>query len=87
MPFEVTSFEEGASYTIANPLPLRGRLTVARTITGIGPTTFGHHVRFEGFGGRLLAPLLGRQFRRLLPEAMDRLAHVAERGEGAGPAP
>lgn len=87
VPFEVTAFEEGASYTIATPLPLGGRLTVARTITGVDPTTFRHHVRFEGLGGRLLAPLLGRRFRRLLPEAMDRLAHVAERGQSAGTAP
>ena len=79
VPFEVVAFDEGRSYSIANPLPLGGRLLVERTIMRTEPTTFQHRVRFEGVGGALLAPLLGRQFRSMLPEAMDRLADAAER--------
>ncbi|WP_179379251.1 SRPBCC family protein [Jannaschia marina] len=78
VPFEIVRFEEGWSYAIANPLPLGGRLVVERTITATDPTGFRHDVRFEGFGGVLLAPILGRQFRVMLPEAMDRLAALAE---------
>ncbi|MGR3436319.1 MAG: SRPBCC family protein [Shimia sp.] len=78
VPFEVVRFEEGRSYDIANPLPLGGRLVVERTITATDPTAFRHDVRFEGFGGALLAPILGRQFRAMLPQAMDRLAALVE---------
>lgn len=81
VPFEVIAHEPNRSYAIASPLPLGGRLAVERTLVGTEPTTFRHHVRFEGLGGWLLAPVLGRQFRRLLPEAMDRLASVCEGGQ------
>lgn len=80
VPFEVVGFQNGQSYAIANPLLLGGRLVVERAIIRAEPTAFRHRVRFEGLGGALLAPLLGRRFRTMLPEAMDRLAAVAERG-------
>lgn len=75
---EITAWEPMVSYAFTTRLPL-GSLVVTRTLepTESG-TRFTHDVAFRGFGGWLLAPLLGKRFRRALPQVMGELAALAE---------
>ncbi|WP_156254870.1 SRPBCC family protein [Sandarakinorhabdus oryzae] len=77
-PFTVTVLEPGRCHEFSTRLPL-GALVVRRTILQAQPCRFRHDVRFTGIGGRLLAPILGRDFRAKLPPTMAALAALAER--------
>lgn len=77
VPFEIVSWNPPTDYAYAMPLPA-GRLVVTRTLepmpTGV---RFTHDVHFVGFGGALLSPSLGRNFRRALPVVMEQLDALA----------
>jgi uncharacterized protein YndB with AHSA1/START domain len=79
VPFEIVAWSPPTSYAYEMPLP-SGSLTVERTLEPLagGGTRFTHDVTFRGFGGALLAPTLGRRFRRALPTVMVQLAQLAE---------
>ena len=78
-PFEITEFDPDR-WVVAfeSRLPLGG-LVVTRTLEPLddGGTRFTHDVRFRGVGGFLLAPMLGPDFRRMLPRVMMDLATLA----------
>ena len=77
--FEVTRFDEGERYEISTKLPLGGRLVILREIDRSGElATFTHDVRFEGFGGWVLAPFFGPRYRAALPKVLFELKAAAE---------
>ena len=77
--FEVTRFDEGERYEITTKLPLGGRLVILRELDRHAePATFRHDVRFEGFGGWILAPFFGPRYRAALPKVLFELEAVAE---------
>lgn len=76
--FTIVELEPGRSYTFATALllaELRVRRTLALTPAG---TCYTHEVSFVGPLGWLFGLLLGRQFRAMLPEVMERLHQLAE---------
>lgn len=75
--FTVTALEPGTSYTFRTGLPLAS-LTVAREITGTGPTRFRHSVSFAGPLAGYWAGQFGPGFRAALPPTMETLAGMAE---------
>lgn len=77
LPYEVVAYDAGRSYTFATKLPA-GELVVRRLIEGGSPTTFTHHVTFQGIGGAFLSLFLGPQFRRALPVSMKNIVRLAE---------
>jgi uncharacterized protein YndB with AHSA1/START domain len=78
VPFEVVQWEPGVRYAYATPLP-GGRLLLTRWLepASEGTVRLVHDVEFQG-GGRALAPVLGRRFRKVLPQVMEALAAQAE---------
>lgn len=79
--FEITRFEAGRRYEFSTVLPLGGRLVILRELeVGDGVTRFKHDVRFEGFGGWLLAPIFGPKYRAALPVVLERIKALAEKG-------
>lgn len=80
--FRIEDVEPKRAYTLATRLPF-GALRVRRTWapTGDGRIAVTHAVTFGGLGGRLLAGRFGPQFRRALPDALDRLCRAAEARE------
>lgn len=79
--FTLTECTPLKSYAYTVRLP-GSSLQVRRFITSITPSAldFQHHVRFTGPLAPLWAQVLGRSFRRVLPEVMDNLVHFVETG-------
>jgi Polyketide cyclase / dehydrase and lipid transport len=81
--FTLTECTPLAAYAYTVRLP-GGSLHVCRFITSSTTTplalSFQHHVRFTGLLAPLWARVLGRSFRRVLPEVMDHLVHLVETG-------
>lgn len=81
--FTLTECIPLAAYAYTVRLP-GGSLQVRRSITSTTTTplalSFRHHVRFSGPLAPLWARVLGRSFRRILPEVMDHLVHLVETG-------
>lgn len=74
-PFTVIEFDEGSRYAFETSLP-GAKLVVRRLIVSTEPTTFAHQVSFEGMAAPVWAALLGGGFRKVLPDAMKRLAEL-----------
>lgn len=77
LPYKVTAYDAGRSYAFTTKLPA-GELVVRRLLEGGSPTTFIHHVTFEGIGGFFLSLFLGPQFRTALPITMKNIVRLAE---------
>ncbi|GAB4442114.1 MAG: hypothetical protein OHK0015_40260 [Chloroflexi bacterium OHK40] len=76
--FTVVELEPGRSYTIAVPL-LLAELRVRRALTPMpAGTRYTHEVSFAGSLEGLFGLLLGRRFRAMLPEVMERLRQLVE---------
>lgn len=77
--FDITRFEPQVRYEFSTVLPFGGRLVILRELsTEAGLTHFSHDVRFEGFGGWLLAPFFGPRYRAALPGVLENLKTLAE---------
>ncbi len=77
-PFTITELTAGEKYTIETKLPF-GKLCITRFLEENENTTiFIHHVYFEGISAGLFAAILGKKFRKLLPEAMENIKQLAE---------
>lgn len=80
--FVFTVVDEGSGFTSMSPLPL-ATLTLAHRLRPLGGgTEFTHTITITGLGAPLFARLIGRGLAAGLPEAMSRLAELAE-GAGA----
>jgi len=75
--FEISALELDKSYTFTTRL-LLCRLHVRRFLTFDDELRFTHEVSFEGPLAFLFSWLLGRQFRRVLPDVMRSLLQIAE---------
>jgi hypothetical protein len=77
--FQITQFQIDQSYTLMIALPLC-QLQIQRYLstTPDGPLYFTHDVSFRGFLAWVFALLLGRRFRRILPQVMENLKQIAE---------
>jgi Polyketide cyclase / dehydrase and lipid transport len=76
--FSLTEVVPGVSYTLRTKLPL-GSLFIKRTLTSQnGQTTFTHEVLFKGFTKGLFGRALGRKYRAILPDVMNKIKTLAE---------
>jgi hypothetical protein len=66
-------------YQVITRLPLGSRLVIERTLfVTPGGTRFRHEISFHGAFGRLLALMVGDNYRRALPRVMDNIRVLAE---------
>lgn len=78
--FKIVELEEGKSYTFKTNLPL-GSLFVKRTlVVKNGKTFFTHEVWFKGITKGIFAKVLGKDFRKILPDVMNKIKTQAEEG-------
>lgn len=76
---DITRFEPQVRYEFSTVLPFGGRLVILRELSSEqGRTQFTHDVRFEGFGGWLLAPFFGPRYRAALPGVLENIKTLAE---------
>ena len=76
--FKIVAIEEGKSYTFKTNLPLGG-LFVKRTLeVRNGKTFFTHEVWFQGLTKGVFSKMLGKEFRKVLPEVMQNIQKIAE---------
>ncbi|TAE50055.1 MAG: polyketide cyclase [Bacteroidetes bacterium] len=76
--FVISEVSEGIFYTFKTKLPL-GYLYVKRSLsTENGQTLFAHEVWFTGPFKGIFGRLLGKSYRELLPEVMNRIKILAE---------
>lgn len=76
--FKIVAYEEGKSYTFKTKLPLGG-LFVKRTLeVKEEKTFFTHEVWFTGITRGIFARVLGKDFRKALPEVMEKIQKIAE---------
>lgn len=76
--FTLTDVVPGQTYTIRTKLPL-GSLNVKRTLTKQnGQTVFTHEVWFDGFSSGFFGWALGKRYRTILPDVMQRIKTLAE---------
>lgn len=76
--FVVDVWEPGRSYTLRISLPL-GAMYLRRSLQEVqGGTRIVHEVFFKGVSAGLFARLVGRRFRPMLPETLQRLKALAE---------
>ena len=76
--FSISEFEAGKSYAFTMKLPL-GRFTVRRTLgMETGKTAFTHDVRFSGFSGGFFGRVLGKDYMKQLPGALENIREIAE---------
>lgn len=76
--FKITEFKEGKSYAFRTGLPF-GSLVIERVLEEKeGKTLFTHKVSFKGLGGSLFAGSLGKRYRKMLPEVMERIKQLVE---------
>lgn len=76
--FVVEAWEPGRSYTIRIPLALSSMYLRRSLEAAEGGTRIRHEVYFKGFTAGLFARLLGRRFRPMLPETLQRLKALVE---------
>lgn len=79
--FKITAIHEGKSYTFRTGLPLGGLYVERYLNTQNGITSFTHRVSFKGLGGRLLSGSLGKRYKAMLPEVMNKIKQIAEQKE------
>lgn len=76
--FVVYAWEPGRGYTIRIALPL-GAMYLRRSLQEVpGGTRIHHEVFFKGISAGLFARMVGRRFRSLIPETLQRLKALAE---------
>jgi len=76
--FVVDAWEPGCSYTVRITLPL-GAMYLRRSLQEVpGGTRIHHEVFFKGISAGFFARMVGRRFRPLLPETMQRLKSLVE---------
>ena len=76
--FKVVAFEDGISYTFKTNLPLGG-LYVKRYLEKAGDKTkFTHEVWFKGITAGIFSRMFGPEFRKMLPEVVEKIKEVAE---------
>ncbi len=76
--FIITEIEEGKSYTFKTRIPF-GWLVIKRSLqTENNVTQFTHDVDFTGFLKKPLGNSIGKRYRTLLPEVMDKIKKLAE---------
>lgn len=76
--FIIDSLESGRSYTFKTKLPI-GALYVKRYLTvQDGKTRFTHEVWFTGLAKGLFGSVLGKNYRKIMPDVMQKIAALAE---------
>lgn len=76
--FKVVEFEAGKSYTFKTNLPLSGLYVKRFFEVKNGKTYFTHEVWFQGLTAGIFAKVFGSEFRKMLPEVMDKIKQIAE---------
>lgn len=77
--FKITEFVDNQSYTFRTQLPL-GALYVKRFLTTKdGKTSFTHEVWFTGITKGIFGKALGKDFRKILPDVMNKVKTIAEK--------
>lgn len=76
--FTLTEVASGQSYTFRTKLPL-GALHVRRFLTiQNGKTAFTHEIWFTGLTKGIFGRALGRNYRKILPDVMEKIRRIAE---------
>lgn len=78
--FYISEFIPNQSYTFNTIMPIGGDLVIKRTLTEINNEIhFTDDIAFTGFLKYILGFILGRQFRKVLPEVMHNFKEIAEK--------
>lgn len=80
--FEIAELIPDSAYTFKTQIPF-GYLVVRREITNKAPVTYKHTVWFTGPLKGLFFNLLGKRYKALLPEAMNKLKEQIESTENS----
>ncbi len=79
LPFCITAIDEGNTYTFKAKMPI-GHLKITRALTHEnGHTTFTDDIQFTGPLKRVFGSVLGRGFKKVLPEVLDNFKRLAEK--------
>lgn len=76
--FKIIAIEEGKSYGFETKIPF-GKLGIIREMTEKeGIVFFTHRVYFTGLFKKFFAKKFGERYRKMLPEVMGTIKHIAE---------